>query len=158
MCIFIEVSPILHDPSWRPVITRNHPTRTWTASSNTNINTLIIILPPPSVAMILHQVLQLGLAAAALASPLASRGQDKGSGITWGSCPFADKVPGPIECGTLKVPLDYTNPESGDMVELKLSKVPASNGPSKGSILFNFGGPGYEAIMTLGVIKPQLLE
>jgi pimeloyl-ACP methyl ester carboxylesterase len=108
--------------------------------------------------MILHQVLQLGLAAAALASPLASRGQDKGSGITWGSCPFADKVPGPIECGTLKVPLDYTNPESGDMVELKLSKVPASNGPSKGSILFNFGGPGYEAIMTLGVIKPQLLE
>ncbi|MBE3048827.1 hypothetical protein IMZ48_41285, partial [Candidatus Bathyarchaeota archaeon] len=55
------------------------------------------------------------------------------------------------------VPLDYTDPD-GDTLSLSLAKVPAAKGPSKGSILMNFGGPGGEAIRTLGKKGPLLLK
>lgn len=62
--------------------------------------------------------------------------------VKWGPCSEALPSSLPIECGNLTVPLDYANPNSTKTLELELLKVPALKGPSKGSILFNFGGPG----------------
>lgn len=47
-----------------------------------------------------------------------------------------------VTCGTLNVPLDYTNPASNQTLQLQLVKVNAAKQPKKGSILFNPGGPG----------------
>lgn len=98
------------------------------------------------------------LATAVLANPyslVASRQSNTTNEIQWGECDFNASVP--IECGSLGVPLDYTDPASGTL-DLSLSKVAAVNEPFKGSILFNFGGPGFEAIKTLGSLAPKLLK
>ncbi|KAH7161232.1 TAP-like protein-domain-containing protein [Dactylonectria macrodidyma] len=63
-------------------------------------------------------------------------------GITWKSCDLGLNETAPISCGSLVVPLDYTNETSDETLTLELLKVDAVNGPSKGSIMFNFGGPG----------------
>lgn len=76
-------------------------------------------------------------------------------GIQWGACNFNSSVP--IECGSLKVPFDYTNPKAGTL-DLSLSKIAAVNEPFKEGILFNFGGPGSEAVETLGLLAPRLLK
>lgn len=47
-------------------------------------------------------------------------------------------------CSDLQVPLDYDEPNKA-AINLQLVRVPAPEQPSKGSILFNFGGPGGEA-------------
>lgn len=60
-------------------------------------------------------------------------------------------------CGNLEVPLDYTEPSSNATLTLQLARVPASSQPSKGSILFNFGGPGATGRGTLGLLGPALL-
>ncbi|KPM36353.1 hypothetical protein AK830_g10221 [Neonectria ditissima] len=61
--------------------------------------------------------------------------------IAWKPCEFKS-VSSEISCGSLVVPLDYSDPCSNKTIELKLLKVHAVREPSKGSILFNFGGPG----------------
>lgn len=67
-------------------------------------------------------------------------------GIQWGQC--AEEFEGnrtvnvTILCARLPVPLDYTNSSSKQVIELQLLRAPAVKQPSKGSILFNFGGPG----------------
>ncbi|KAK4247886.1 TAP-like protein-domain-containing protein [Corynascus novoguineensis] len=95
---------------------------------------------------------RLALATSALAIPLHTRDNNGPSGgIRWGSCDFESAGTGPIECGTLAVPLDYTDAASTEKLTLSLIRSPAqTNGTvSKKSILFNFGGPGYEAIHSL---------
>ncbi|CEJ90882.1 hypothetical protein VHEMI06634 [[Torrubiella] hemipterigena] len=61
--------------------------------------------------------------------------------IKWSPCNFANETV-PIYCGKLTVPLDYTKKNSTDVIELDLQRIPASKCAKKGSILFNFGGPG----------------
>jgi hypothetical protein len=61
--------------------------------------------------------------------------------IAWAPCEMA-RATVPVSCGTLAVPLDYTDAQSSATIDLELRKIPAANSPSKGSILFNFGGPG----------------
>jgi hypothetical protein len=84
------------------------------------------------------------LVAAVAANPLDSQN------IQWGPC----SKDGPraaiyaqarvkIECGVLAVPIDWTSPESEPTYNISLLKVPALKGPAKGSIQFNFGGPGF---------------
>lgn len=100
----------------------------------------------------------LAAASAGLATPLAAR-DDSGSskGIEWAKCKDAD-VPGKnVECATLDVPLDYTDPDC-EKLSLSLAKVPAAEQPSKGTILMNFGGPGHEARESLGSGAPLLLK
>ncbi|KAL2848552.1 TAP-like protein-domain-containing protein [Aspergillus pseudoustus] len=46
-----------------------------------------------------------------------------------------------FECATLDVPYDYTQPNSSETLPLELLRVPAQL-QSRGSILFNLGGPG----------------
>ena len=61
--------------------------------------------------------------------------------IEWFPCTLVAEGP-PSTCGTLAVPLDYTEQESGKLLNLSLVKVNATKEPFKGSILFNPGGPG----------------
>lgn len=81
--------------------------------------------------------------------------------IQWRPCVFPSLNTKPIECGSLSVPLDYTNPFSNETVTLALIKSPARNPTSaennkKKSILLNFGGPGYEAVQSLNFIADKL--
>jgi hypothetical protein len=101
---------------------------------------------------------QLALVSTSLATPLYGRHNNTPQGIKWGSCDFETLGSGPIQCGTLSVPLDYTDAASSEKLTLALVKSLArSNGTtSKKSILFNFGGPGYEAIHSLNAVADYL--
>lgn len=99
---------------------------------------------------------QLALASTALALPL--RNANTSGGIEWGPCDFENAGSNPIDCGTLAVPLDYTNPGSDETLTLALirSRAPANTTTGRKSILFNFGGPGYEAVLTLNGLADAL--
>lgn len=75
--------------------------------------------------------------------PAAAKPPGVASDLQWGPC-NVNEVNGslPMDCATLKVPLDYTVPSSDAMLDLQLARVPAAVQPAKGSIQFNFGGPG----------------
>ncbi|MEU9144748.1 alpha/beta hydrolase [Streptomyces sp. NPDC048349] len=62
--------------------------------------------------------------------------------LTWRDC----GVPG-FQCSTMKAPLDYANPGSGQDVDIAVSRRPAG-GPGKrlGSLVVNPGGPGGSGI------------
>lgn len=83
------------------------------------------------------------LVSSAFASPTPVVHRRAGA-IAWRSCSseFNTTNPGAV-CGNLDVPLDYTGKESREMLQLDLIKIPATKGVSRGSILFNPGGPGY---------------
>ncbi|KAB8279170.1 Alpha/Beta hydrolase protein [Aspergillus minisclerotigenes] len=82
------------------------------------------------------------------ATPLALHNHARSEKIAWGNCED-EGVTAPAQCGNLTVPLDYTEPDSGKTLQLQLLKVPAIREPKKGTILFNFGGPGLEARLSL---------
>ncbi|KAI9147126.1 Tripeptidyl aminopeptidase [Paramyrothecium foliicola] len=66
------------------------------------------------------------------------------SQVRWRKCDYNTTTP--LDCGTLTVPLDYSAPYSRESWELELVRLPASKRkPARGSILFNFGGPGPDA-------------
>lgn len=102
--------------------------------------------------MIFHSaLLQLSLSYLAIASARPSPTQNrallskKSDCIKWGTCsPDLVALAGnvTIYCANFTVPLDYTDHNSSATIDLELLKVPAPKGPSQGSILFNFGGPG----------------
>ncbi|KAL2826142.1 TAP-like protein-domain-containing protein [Aspergillus cavernicola] len=95
----------------------------------------------PSSRALLQAFLLLGGASSTLAH-LHSRTD----GVSWGACEF--EAPG-IECANFTVPLDYTTSDSEATLDLQLLRVPAIQTPKKGTVLFNFGGPGLEARLTL---------
>ncbi|KAK0639542.1 TAP-like protein-domain-containing protein [Cercophora newfieldiana] len=67
------------------------------------------------------------------------------SAIEWGPCEEGEfNTTLPVQCGTVAVPLDYTDPDSKTF-DLELVKIPALIQPSRGSIQLNFGGPGFSA-------------
>ncbi|CAO2658414.1 Nn.00g061370.m01.CDS01 [Neocucurbitaria sp. VM-36] len=63
--------------------------------------------------------------------------------ITWLDC--SQDLGFPAECGSLPVPLDYTDEASGKTLNLSMLKVKANKEPVKGSIFINPGGPGNDA-------------
>lgn len=73
-------------------------------------------------------------------------------GLDWKSCdlPLPEAVKNattvPVDCATLEVPLDYTNPKSSKKLQLQLVKVNATEKPVKGSVIFNPGGPGSSGV------------
>lgn len=81
-----------------------------------------------------------------------------GQHIDWEPCLTQDELAeaGPIEgdpdwqarleCGTITVPVDHGDPE-GELLELALIRQPA-RGASRGSLVFDFGGPGVSGIDT----------
>ncbi|KAF2155441.1 alpha/beta-hydrolase [Myriangium duriaei CBS 260.36] len=84
------------------------------------------------------------------------------SNLAWGPCtdlevPAASSA---LLCSNLQVPLDYTDSGAGNLT-LNLIKLPASTQPSKGSILYNPGGPGdggRTAIAELGTWLSAMLD
>ncbi|OTA99728.1 hypothetical protein M426DRAFT_16190 [Hypoxylon sp. CI-4A] len=87
--------------------------------------------------MAFRGIVQFSLFTLSLAQPFGT------SKLEWGPCNKTE-VPSdvPVQCSTLLVPLDYTQPSPNETLILDLVKVPAPVKSSKGSILFNFGGPG----------------
>lgn len=96
------------------------------------------------------------LTTAALAAPWAPYlSTNQSQGVQWGPCGFEVETL-PLLCGSLSVPLDYLAPKSTETLEIKLAKVSATKQPARGSILFNFGGPGEGGRETLGALAAQL--
>jgi pimeloyl-ACP methyl ester carboxylesterase len=63
-----------------------------------------------------------------------------GQDLSWSSCR------GDLECATVRVPLDYDEPE-GQTIGLSLLRVPAeSTGRRVGSLVVNPGGPGVSGV------------
>ncbi|KAI8964159.1 alpha/beta-hydrolase [Daldinia sp. FL1419] len=92
-----------------------------------------------------RSALQLSFITLSIAQPLGT------SKLQWGPCNKTE-VPAdvPVECSVLMVPLDYTESNSSEKLQLDLVKVPAPIQPSKGSILLDFGGPGGTARDVVG--------
>lgn len=51
----------------------------------------------------------------------------------------------PVQCGSLKVPLDYTG-GCAKKLDLALLRVKATEKPFRGSVLINPGGPGSSGV------------
>lgn len=66
------------------------------------------------------------------------------STIEWFSCEQNATLP--VTCGTLTVPLDYTDLSSNKTLDLHLLKFNATKQPVQGSVLFNPGGPGDSSL------------
>lgn len=103
----------------------------------------------------------------ALASPdghLSSFVESRSSSLNWAPCDLdlpddiknAMREPG--DCATLEVPLDYTNQDHGQTIDLQLIRFNATKEPFKGSVLWNPGGPGISGIETLAYLGPDFRE
>lgn len=71
--------------------------------------------------------------------------------IEWGPCPDTEPYVNAtvdIECGTIPVPLDYTQ-DNSTTFDLNLLKTLAVEQPTVGTIQVNFGGPGGPGISSL---------
>jgi hypothetical protein len=69
--------------------------------------------------------------------------------VEWGPCDEREfNTTLTLECGVVKVPLDYSDPNSTTF-DLEIVKIATLVKPSKGSILHNFGGPGLESRQSL---------
>jgi len=76
--------------------------------------------------------------------------------IAWGPCTGVRRPGGETpqpssaqQCGKLRVPLDYANPD-GDSIEIAVIRVKAADpGRRIGSLVFNFGGPGASGVETM---------
>ncbi|PKY04117.1 alpha/beta-hydrolase [Aspergillus campestris IBT 28561] len=84
--------------------------------------------------------------------------------LKWRPCnlPFPkslrEQITVPIDCATLKVPLDYTKPKLGKTLGLQLVKVHATKEPRKGSVIFNPGGPSSSGVEEVVVKGPKYVE
>lgn len=87
-----------------------------------------------ALAMIVTMVTALVVTGVAHAEPR----ETAPSGVSWKDCP---DIPG-AECGTVRVPLDYRQPD-GRTIEIAISRIRSTN-PDKrrGVLLTNPGGPG----------------
>ncbi|WP_199922734.1 alpha/beta hydrolase [Streptomyces sp. NRRL S-87] len=75
---------------------------------------------------------------AAIAAARAGR-----KGITWKDCPAAWGFPAPIQCGWVKVPLDYTKPY-GKQIDIAVDRAlsTGTKAERQGALVYNPGGPG----------------
>ncbi|WP_326824387.1 alpha/beta hydrolase [Streptosporangium sp. NBC_01756] len=89
-------------------------------------------------------------------SPGASSAEPAGP-IAWSTCTDLERPDGQapakpdpsLQCGKLKVPLDYAKP-TGEMLDIAVIKVRATGpGERLGSLVFNFGGPGASGVDTM---------
>ncbi|KAF7595921.1 hypothetical protein BBP40_004067 [Aspergillus hancockii] len=75
--------------------------------------------------------------------------------IQWGLC--EDPLLEGLQCGTLCVLLDYNDLQSSQTLQLENTKAAATSQPAKGSIHFNFGGPGNTGAGGLSKSAAKLL-
>ncbi|KAJ5602259.1 hypothetical protein N7510_011793 [Penicillium lagena] len=75
--------------------------------------------------------------------------------IEWkGPCSMHNQT-APMICGTLEVPLDYTDSSSQKTLTLQLAKIAAIEKPRGKSVLLNFGGPGEDSLTSLAGIGAE---
>ncbi|KAE8342090.1 hypothetical protein BDV24DRAFT_173957 [Aspergillus arachidicola] len=103
----------------------------------------------------------LGLVAYAAAAPASSRTSPHGTRgygeIQWKPCgDLGVNGTTELDCGSLAVPLDYTEPDSGETLNLEILRAPAPNQPSKGSVFVNFGGPGASGVAEMSLLGSVL--
>ncbi|NGO73125.1 alpha/beta hydrolase, partial [Streptomyces boncukensis] len=69
-------------------------------------------------------------------------------GIEWRKCPSVERLPSPVECGTVSVPVDHAKPD-GERIDLTVSRIRATGEPGerRGSLLYNPGGPGGNGML-----------
>jgi pimeloyl-ACP methyl ester carboxylesterase len=65
--------------------------------------------------------------------------------ISWGTCSDPDLRHAHAQCGTVTVPLDYSNPVGG-RVSLAVSRIKHTTPRSQGVMLVNPGGPGASGL------------
>ncbi|MFJ9341832.1 alpha/beta hydrolase [Streptomyces sp. NPDC101733] len=65
------------------------------------------------------------------------------AGVDWKDCPADWGFEKPIQCGWVKVPLDYTKP-FGKTIELAVDRIGSTGTPQErqGALVYNPGGPG----------------
>ncbi|MDK1475197.1 alpha/beta hydrolase [Streptomyces sp. 549] len=65
------------------------------------------------------------------------------AGVDWRPCAAEERLPEPVRCGTVTVPVDYRNPD-GDTLDLTVSRLAATGDQQdrQGPLLYNPGGPG----------------
>ncbi|GGO92179.1 hypothetical protein GCM10012280_41760 [Wenjunlia tyrosinilytica] len=70
-------------------------------------------------------------------------GEAYAAGVHFSACPKAARLPAPIRCGRVEVPLDYSRPH-GARISLMVSRAKATGTREQrqGSLLYNPGGPG----------------
>lgn len=56
-----------------------------------------------------------------------------------------------LDCATLSVPLDYSNPKDSRSIDLQLIRQKATKEPFKGSVLTNPGGPGGSGVEDIAI-------
>lgn len=86
-------------------------------------------------------------AAAAMAGARAAAARAAAEGVAWEACDPAERLPEPVECGTVTVPVDYRRPHEGT-IPLRVSRLAAA-GPAaerQGALLYNPGGPGGDGL------------
>ncbi|RSS83125.1 alpha/beta hydrolase [Streptomyces sp. WAC06614] len=66
-----------------------------------------------------------------------------GTGIDWKDCPADWGLEKPIQCGFVKVPLDYAKP-NGRTIDIAVDRIASTGTPQErqGALLYNPGGPG----------------
>ncbi|MER6191051.1 alpha/beta hydrolase [Streptomyces cyaneofuscatus] len=82
--------------------------------------------------------------------------------LRWGPCP-GPNAPERLQCATLKVPLDYRDPD-GRRIEIAVSRLPSEKPAQRRGVLFtNPGGPGgsgltYPALLAGAKLPQQVLD
>ncbi|MFL4946360.1 alpha/beta hydrolase [Streptomyces sp. MMS24-I31] len=74
--------------------------------------------------------------------------------VTWAVCDT--DAPKDMQCGKVTVPLDYAHPGGGTL-ELALARYRAT-GPSRGSVVLNFGGPGGPGVPGLAADGKEFMD
>lgn len=77
--------------------------------------------------------------------------------IQWG-LPCVVELDIPVDCGTLVVPLDYTNASDTRTVNLELIRYKSTRTPFRGSILTHWGGPGPSGREDFEFFAPQIAK
>lgn len=76
--------------------------------------------------------------------------------IKWGECDGIYEIYNNMSsveqflCGTMTVPLDYSDPDDERTHIMDLFKIPAQSGQSKGTIIMSMGGPAFNAPLSFG--------
>ncbi|MBK1784106.1 alpha/beta fold hydrolase [Prauserella sp. ASG 168] len=94
----------------------------------------------------------------AVAADEAAPKENPGSTVKWGPCPedvAAEAAPSVLECGTVPVPMDYSNPD-GPRIDIAISRL-ASQNPEKrrGVLMLHPGGPTSSGLSQPGFLVQQ---
>lgn len=92
----------------------------------------------------LSSTLMLAFLAACSSSKVTVPEPDTTAVLSWETCDDIDT----LQCATLVVPMDYSNPD-GKKIDIALIRQVATGTERKGSLLFNPGGPGDSGVLLI---------